>query len=132
MSLTDDERTAIVVHRMQKAKETLLEAEGNVAMGFWNTAANRLYYACYYATSALLIKSGFTAQTHQGVIHLFGLHFVKTEKVSRESGKFYSEIFELRQTGDYSDMISIEGARVQSMLAPTKKFLKAIDELINH
>ena len=30
MKLSEDERTAIVTYRLQKAKETLVEAEGNI------------------------------------------------------------------------------------------------------
>jgi len=128
--LSDDERTAIVEYRLQRAKETLLEAEGTLEMKFWHTAANRLYYACYYATSALIIKNGFTAHTHQGIIHLFGLHFVKTEKISKELGKFYSDIFELRQTGDYSDMIPILENDIKPLLQPAKEFIEKIEKLI--
>ncbi len=131
MKLSEDERTAIVIYRLQKAKETMVEAEGNIKMGYCYAVANRLYYACYYATSALLIHSEFTAQTHHGVIHLFGLHFVKTGKISKDSGKFYSDIFELRQTGDYSDMIPVEETEVKSMLEPAKQFIKTIENLIN-
>jgi len=56
MSLTNDERDAIISFRIQKAKDTLNEAEGIATLGYWNAVANRLYYACYYITSALLIK----------------------------------------------------------------------------
>jgi uncharacterized protein (UPF0332 family) len=55
MSLTDDEREAIVSFRIQKAKDTLDEAEGIATLGYWNAVANRLYYACFYITSALLL-----------------------------------------------------------------------------
>jgi len=130
MKLSKDERNAIAVYRLQKAKETLIEAEGTIKMCYWHTAANCLYYACYYATSALLIHNGFAAQTHHGIIHLFGLHFVKTGKISKELGKFYSDIFELRQTGDYSDMIPVEATEVKSMLEPAKQFIKTIEDLI--
>ncbi|MDR2058337.1 MAG: HEPN domain-containing protein [Dysgonamonadaceae bacterium] len=43
---------------------------------------NRLYYACYYAVTALLINSGIEAQTHAGVRRMLALHFTKTEKLS--------------------------------------------------
>jgi len=130
MKLNKNEREAIVTYRLEKAKETLIEAEGNIEMKYWHTAANRLYYACYYAVSALLIANGFTAQTHSGVIHMFGLHFIKTCKISKELGKFYSDVFELRQTGDYSDIISIEENEVKPMLKPAKEFIQTIQNLI--
>ena len=70
MSLTDEERDAIVFYRIQKSKDTLNEAIGIAQLKYWNAVTNRLYYACYYITSALLIKNGHNAQTHSGVIRL--------------------------------------------------------------
>lgn len=56
MKLSTEERNAIVSSRLEKSKQALIEAKGNIEMQFWNTAANRLYYACYNAVSGLLIK----------------------------------------------------------------------------
>jgi len=65
MTLSSDERDALVSYRINKALDTFAEAEGISSLGYWNAVANRLYYACYYATSALLIKNSFQAQTHR-------------------------------------------------------------------
>ena len=97
MSLTDEEKNAIIKFRVSKAKETLAEAHGIAELKYWNTVVNRLYYSCYYITGALLIANSLTAQTHSGVIHLLGLHFIKTNRISREAGKLYSRLYELRQ-----------------------------------
>jgi hypothetical protein len=43
MRLTDDERDAVVAFRVQKAKDTLEEAEGIASLCYWNAVANRLY-----------------------------------------------------------------------------------------
>jgi uncharacterized protein (UPF0332 family) len=59
MKLTNDEREAIVSFRLQKSEDTFKEAFGIATLGYWNAVANRLYYACYYVTGALLIKNNF-------------------------------------------------------------------------
>lgn len=128
MSLTDDERETIVAFRLQKGIETLEEAKGIATLGYWNAVANRLYYACYYVTSALLIKNKYAAQTHRGIIHLLGMHFIKKGIVSQDSGKLYSKLFELRQTGDYDDLFNLSESDVKPMISAAKKY---IDELIN-
>ena len=53
MSLTDEERNAVVSYRLEKADATLVEALDCGKMGHWTLAAGRLYYAAYYASSAL-------------------------------------------------------------------------------
>jgi uncharacterized protein (UPF0332 family) len=62
MTIDEENRSIIVNYRLQRSKETLLETKKNVEMGFWHTGANRLYYACYYAVTALLRE--------EDVIHL--------------------------------------------------------------
>jgi uncharacterized protein (UPF0332 family) len=46
------------IYRIQRANETILEVETHIKNGFWNTAINRMYYACFYAVGALLVKHG--------------------------------------------------------------------------
>jgi uncharacterized protein (UPF0332 family) len=127
MSLSDDERDAIVAFRIQKSKDTLDEAKGIATLGYWNAVANRLYYACYYVTSALLIKNEYAAQTHRGVIHLLGLHFIKNGMISKDAGKFYSKLYELRQTGDYDDLFNLAEEDVKPMIISAQSY---IDEII--
>jgi uncharacterized protein (UPF0332 family) len=132
MILQQEDRNALTAIRLQRAKETLTEVQGNIELGYWRVAANRLYYACYYAASALLIKNGFTAHTHTGVINQIGLHFVKNGKVSMEQGKLFRLLFELRQIGDYSDWISVNREDVIPRIEPAKQFIETIEQLINN
>ncbi len=99
------ERQALVQYRISKARETFEEIATLSEHRFWNTAVNRLYYACYYAVSALLIDTNIQVQTHTGARRMFGLHFIKTGVISQELGKFYSSLFNKRQTGDYEDFL---------------------------
>ena len=130
MKLTNEEREAIIAFRIQKAFDTLNEAEGIASLDYWNTVANRLYYACYYVTSALLIKYNFSARTHQGTIHLLGLHFIKNGIVTKESGQLYSKLFDLRQTGDYDDLYNLNKEDVEPLIEEVKRYLAEIKGII--
>ena len=61
MALTDDERNALVAYRLEKARETMLQVRGVLPLRYWEIIANRLYYAAFYAVSALLISEGIVA-----------------------------------------------------------------------
>ncbi|MDR0370622.1 MAG: HEPN domain-containing protein [Prevotellaceae bacterium] len=132
MTLNSEERNTLVLLRLQRAKETLEEAKGNIKMKYWRTAANRLYYACYYAVNALLIKNGHSAHTHSGVISLFGLHFVSKGLISMEQGKLYRNLFEKRQSSDYDEWIIIEESDVRPFIEPAERFIASIVDLINN
>jgi uncharacterized protein (UPF0332 family) len=130
MSLSDEDRNVIVLHRMQKAKNTLSETKDIISVGSWYAAANRLYYACYYAVSALLIQNGHDAHTHAGVIGKFGQFFVQAGIISKDDNKLYRRLFELRQSGDYSDWIIIEEKDILPLVTPAEKFIAIIEGLI--
>ena len=65
-TLDEESKKALVAYRMQRAADTLKEAEVMRREGFYNAAINRLYYACYYAVVALLLQNDIQTQTHNG------------------------------------------------------------------
>ena len=128
--LTDEERKALVANKVRRSRETWVEAKGIIESKYWHAAANRIYYACYYMVSALLLKNGQSSHTHGGTIGLFGLHFIKTGIVSSELGKFYSELFELRQTGDYDDWKVVTEADIMPLASTVEVFLDTLEGVI--
>ncbi|MFH0756971.1 MAG: HEPN domain-containing protein [Bacteroidota bacterium] len=117
-------------YRLKKANETLLEIDILVQNELWNTAVNRMYYACYYAVSALLIMDSIQVQTHTGVRQMFGLHYIKAGKIEKDLGKFYSDIFDKRQTGDYDDFMDFTGDEVRELLSPTRNLIDRINQIL--
>ena len=132
MGLTDENRKFVVQFRVEKAKNTFSEIALLVDNELWHTAANRLYYACYYVVSALLIQNGIEVRTHHGAINQLGLLFVKTGIISIENGDLYKRLFELRQTGDYSDWITVKESDIVPLIEPAENFIKTIEQLINN
>lgn len=118
-------------YRLQRAKETIQEVETHIENKFWNTAINRMYYACFYAVGALLVKHGIGASTHPGVRQKFGEFFVKTEKVDKRLAKHYTDLFEKRHKGDYNDFYDYDDETVNRLFPLSKEFIKKLEELIN-
>jgi uncharacterized protein (UPF0332 family) len=128
--MNPEERQELVKYRLNKAKETLKEVDILIKNKLWSTSVNRLYYACYYAVIALLVYSEIKAQTHAGVRQMFGLHFVRTGLIDKDLGKYYSDIFDKRQTGDYDDFVTFTEKEVISLLEPAKQLIFAIEKFI--
>ena len=128
--LTDIDRLEIVRYRLEKAERTYNEAMGAVANGYAETAANRLYYAAYYAVSALLVAYKHEASTHNGVIQMFGMAFIKTSVVDKCYGKIYNQLFSLRLTGDYEDRHIVDmGAEILPLVDPAKRLIDKVSEM---
>lgn len=94
--LTDENYEALSKYRQERAHETLAEIPFLREQGYYNTATNRLYYACYYAAVALLTKHHILAGTHIGVKSMLGLHFVSKGLITKESGRAFSNLYDSR------------------------------------
>jgi uncharacterized protein (UPF0332 family) len=128
--MNEQDKADLVKYRLKRARETYNEVSILVKNELWNTAVNRLYYSCFYAVIALLANEGVEIQTHSGVRHLFGLHFVKTGKIEPELGRFLARLFDLRQTGDYDDFVEFDREKVMELLEPTDKLISSIEGLL--
>lgn len=131
MGLTEQERAILVKLKLEKSEKTLTEARKAAEMQMWATAANRLYYAAYYAVSALLLKQGVGVKTHEGVIQMFGLHFVKTGKVQKDVGRMYSDLFNTRLMGDYDDTFDLEEKDVMPKLDNAEHIIRVVKDCID-
>lgn len=120
----------LINYRISRAFETIKEAESMIENEFWNASINRIYYACFYAVSGLLLKSDIETSTHKGIRQMFGLHYVKTGLVSKEFAKFFSDLYDRRQTGDYDDFVEYDRETSERFLSLSKDFVSEIDKLI--
>lgn len=120
----------LVSYRLQRARETLADARILADAGRWNPCVNRLYYACFYAVSALLVQEGLSSSKHTGLRSLFNRHFVKTNKVPKEKARIFNDLFERRQEGDYVDFVSFEESQVLPWLPEAEAFVENIAVLI--
>ena len=130
MTLSIEEKKSIIEYRIQKAWDSVQEAEDNARLGHWTLAASRLYYATYYMASALLVDRGITARSHSGVIHILGSEFVKKDLLTKDEGRLISRLFGMRQSGDYDDLFDWTEEEVLPFFDKTKAFLKRMEDLI--
>ena len=101
--MEEDIKRDIVNYRRQKACDLMHDVDVLIDNELWNSAVNRMYYACFHMVSALLILHGIEVKSHMGVRQAFGLHFVKTNLLSSECGRIFSKIYDKRQSSDYDD-----------------------------
>ena len=132
MSLNHEERAAVVSYRIEKAARAIEQAKHNLPMQYWELIANRMYYAAYYAVSALLIANGYSAKTHETILRLFGLHFIQTEILSKDYGKLYNKLFTLRLKGDYNDRYNLTSEEVLPLVEPTEQLIQEVSRIAMH
>lgn len=129
--LTEQERIDIVQYRINNANKTLAEVRDHIQHGYFNTATNRMYYACYYAASAMLIANQISAKSHEGVKQMFGLHFVRTGVFPQYIGKYYGQLFDERNTGDYEDFFDHDETSTKDLYAKAEEIITLITAKVN-
>ena len=56
---------------------------------------------------------------------------VKNEIVETHWGKFFDDVFESRQRGDYTPMVIFDPDQVEEFLRHTEGFIEEMEKLIN-
>lgn len=106
------------------------EAKDVAALGHWSLAVQRLYYATYYAQSALLINNGASASSHAGVKALIGLKYVKQGLLNSDDNSLLGKLFSMRQTGDYGDTFDWRQEDVEPLINKTELLVDKIISFI--
>lgn len=129
--MSPEQRFEIVVYRLNSAKALLVEIQDHIERGYYNTAVNRMYYACFYAVNALLVHSEIDGvKTHDGARQMFGEHFIKTGVLPKEWGRFYSFIYNCRSAADYEDFKNYDLEEAQMLYPQVCEFIRLIDRQI--
>ena len=119
-----------IAYRLAKAEEVYKAALILYDAAQWNSAINRLYYACFYSASALLLKRGIGAKSHAGVIAKFSEAVVRTGVMTADEYRVYSKLLNWRTKGDYSDMFDFCKDDLDDVLMPTRAFLDKVSQLM--
>ena len=128
--MTSEQKWDLVIYRLENAKKTFAEVDVLMQNNLYNTAINRLYYACFYAVSALLLHNNISTRTHTGAIQMFGLDFVKTGLIEKAKGDFYSKLYDMRHDGDYEDYVDYGEKDVSALLQPAKDLISQIEVIL--
>ena len=89
---------------------------------------NRSYYAMFYAALALLTTLDKGPSKHSGVIALFDQHFVKSGELPLDMSKAIHKAFDLRQIGDYRELIELDKKQAQEIIDLTEHFVENVEK----
>ena len=120
-----------IQYRIKRARETYLDAVYLYDLGSINSSVNRLYYAAFYATLALLLKNKIEVKSHRGVKQKLGEEFVLKGIISKEYAKTYSILSDYRHKGDYDDLFDFDHAVVNRLIGPVKDYIDLIEQIVS-
>src|SRR5919197_2317478 len=103
-----------IVELWQRAQEALRATDTLLTAGFPDFAAERAYYAAFYATSALLLAEGKTFRSQRGVVALIHRDYVRPGRLPVDMGRILSTLGDLRSVGDYGGAAPINYAEAHN------------------
>jgi uncharacterized protein len=130
MSL-EEQRVEVVSYWWSMAEESLNSGQREIDAKAYVFAINRLYYAAFYGVSAALFEREKAFKKHTGVRAAFHREFIKTGMIPVVWGKFYDQLFEDRQEGDYIALMTFDRDYVAPRLDQCRRFLDALRPFVS-
>jgi len=115
---------------LAKAQAKLRVARDLYAKGDWDDAVSRAYYAAFHAAQATLLTEGQQADSHKGVVIMFGLLLVKTGKFDRKWGKFLANLKDDREAGDYDALSYLDQETAGRAVREAEAFVAAVETYV--
>ena len=124
--MSAEARKDVVRYWWSKAEESLASAHRELEAGSYVFAVNRVYYAAFYGVSAALLDRHLSFTKHSGVRAVFHREFIKTGQLDVGWGRFYDQVYEDRQEGDYVALSAFDRTYVESQLDRCTQFLSTL------
>jgi uncharacterized protein (UPF0332 family) len=124
--MRDQDFKALVAYRLDEAMEALQDAESLLNGGRLRSAANRLYYAAFYAAVAVLLTKRLEYSKHSGVIAFFDKEFIGTGLLPKEYSRTLHRAFNERQQDDYMPFVELEPDELKELLGDVRTMIGGV------
>jgi uncharacterized protein (UPF0332 family) len=128
MTLESKDKKAVSDVRMAKAYEFLEDARANYNEGRFKTSINRSYYAALNAIRSILILEGANPLTHEGVITMLSLRFIKSAILPVDVVRKFKVLLSRRTDVDYGDFETVDKTDADESMKSSEKIIKLIDK----
>ena len=121
-----EERIQKIQLEIEAGNESLDAVKTLMEKGLYRSAISRTYYGLFHYIRALLYTQGLEPKSHEGLEHLFGLHFVRAGKVDIGSAKLLARLQKYREQSDYGLVSVFTKEDVGQELSEVERFVQSI------
>jgi hypothetical protein len=100
--VTQENKRKNVAEELSRSSECLKEADVLQRSELYSGAVSRLYYHVLHGVRALLLSKGLEPKTHEGVLRLLSMHFVKEGIFDVETSHIAARLMKFREEADYN------------------------------
>lgn len=128
----DEPQRELVRSYLARARDKARVARDLLGKGEWDDAVSRAYYATFHAAQAVLLTEGQRAESHRGLITLFGLLLVKTGKFDKKWGKFLANLKDDRETSDYEALSWMDEETARRAIQGAEEFVATVQRYLQN
>jgi uncharacterized protein (UPF0332 family) len=128
--MREEDFQSLTNYRLQQAMEALEDSQILLDSGRYRAAANRLYYACFYAAIAALLTKRLQYSKHSAVIAFFDREFISTGHLPRDYSRTIHRAFNERQQDDYMPFVQLDPDEIRSLSADVRTLVKGIGDYV--
>ena len=132
--MIESDQSILFGYRAEQAETTLAEAEKMLDQDFSaRSIVNRAYYAMFYMTLALFLKTGVRARSskHSGILAIFDREFVNAGKIDRVYSQMIHQAFDRRIDFDYKEGIKVRPEDAPNAVHNAREFIAAIRRFLD-
>ena len=100
--MTEENKKINIKAELERAEEAIKAADLLKSNGLLKDAVSRLYYSVLHTIRALLLTKELEPKSHEGVLRMFGLHFVKEGIFEPKDSHVFSKTMKFREEADYN------------------------------
>ena len=128
--MREEDYQSLINYRLEQALEALKDAELLLDEGRYRAAANRMYYACFYAVVAALLTKRLQYSKHAAVIAFFDKEFILTGLLPKEYSRTLHQAFNERQQDDYMPFVEMDVDQIKILFVDVQTLVNGISEYI--
>lgn len=127
--MNEEQKQELGEYWLEKADRSYEAANNEYNEKNYDFCVNRLYYAAFYAVSAVLIIRGQNYKKHSAVRAAVHRDFVKPGTISVELGKLYDSLLRDREEADYVAFVEFDPEVLEEEIKDTKVFVEKFKEI---
>ena len=124
--MTYEGQTAAAAEEMARAEEELRAADHLMRAPMPRIALTRASFACFHAARSLLYLENLEPRSHEGVWHLFNLHFVRPRRFPTTTSKLIARLQKFREEADYAASFVIDEAGAREEIEAARGFVELV------
>ena len=115
---------------VEKGQAALRQARILLDQKEYDGSISRAYYAIFHYATATLLTKGIEARSHEGLVRMYNLHFIKNGVFPKKYSTILSHLQKAREESDYRPEIPFTKEDAETRFDEARDFIAHMGEFL--